>query len=53
MSGQWEIAKPVFLASASADVMDDKRQALGVFLFADDHDVREIRRDGAGDEITG
>lgn len=52
VTGEVEVGEAVFFAGALADVVDDEGETLGVFFVADDHDVRQVGRDGAGDEVA-
>lgn len=51
MPGQGEITEAVLLAGAAADVVDDEGETGGVLFRGDDHDVREVGRDGAGEYV--
>ena len=53
MAGDGEIFDSVFFLGAGADVVDNEGAAVGGFLVTDDHDVGEVGRDGAGDEVAG
>jgi hypothetical protein len=52
MAGDGEIGEAVFFFGAAADVVDDEGAAVGGFFITDDHDVWEVRRNGAGYDIA-
>lgn len=53
MSGENEVFEPVLLPRAVADIVDDEGEPFRIFLIRDDHDVREVRRHGAGNDVAG
>jgi len=53
VAGDGEFIDSVFFLGASADVVDDEGSTGGVLFVAYDHDVGEVWRDGAGDDVSG
>jgi len=52
-SCKWEGGDAVFFLCAAADIVDDEGLAVVVGFVADDHDMGEVRWDGAGDDVAG
>ena len=53
MAGERKHHQAVFFAGALADVVNHQRRAGRAFFIAYEHDVRQVARQGAGNDISG